>query len=295
MVTLEPAGREDNGKGGVDSELLLNDRAFAEFMLKKDELNKADLTFVLRNLLKLEYYPVAVKFFYREEEVAEFKKNHPDYRVAAHPYTFCHFSAASRQRGDILFGDVKTMGCTNAQYNFGWKGLDENEIKSHVKYTRDREQAERFVKTKTRLPEGLLAFATAPLHKVALEPDLVHIICNVLQAYHIANDYASAADEHPVESVMQMNSAVCGGATWTYVNKKINLVPMCSSSYTSGKTEQGEINVYVPWPKFTPMVKRLLERTFQYGGASYPRTGETFPGFNVCKLCNFLAFVKPKD
>ncbi len=294
MEPFKQVEQEKAESGCVDSELLLDDRAFAEAMLKKEELTGADLTFVLRNLLKLEYYPVAIKFFYAEEEIKQFKKA-DGYRVAAHPYTFCHFSAASRQRGDILFGDLKTMGCTNAQYNFGWKDLDESEIKSHVKYTRDWEQAERFVKTKPRLPEGLLAFATAPLHKAAFEPDLIHITCNVLQAYHIANDYASATDEHPVESAMLMNSAVCGGATWTYVSQKINLVPMCSSSYTSGKTEQGEINVYIPWKKFRPTVKRLLERTSQYGGASFPRTGETFPGFNVCKLCNFLAFVKSKE
>lgn|GEM_PF-4775702 len=122
-----------------------------------------------------------------------------------------------------------------------------------------------------------MAFATAPLHKAAFEPDLIHIICNVLQAYHIANDYSSATDEHPVESAMLMNSAVCGGATWTYVNQKINLVPMCNSSYTSGKTEQGEINVYIPWKKFRPTVKRLLERTSQYGGLPSPEPAKLSP------------------
>ncbi|MCL6446823.1 MAG: DUF169 domain-containing protein [Armatimonadetes bacterium] len=294
MEVLKLPERENVAKEGVNSELLLDDRMFAEAMLMKEQLGNADLTFALRNLLKLEYYPVAVKFFYLENEIEQFK-NANGYRIAARPYTFCHFSAASRQRGDVLFGEKETMGCTNAKYNFGWKELDEDEIKSHVKYTRDREQAERFVKTKPRLPEGLLAFATAPLHKATFEPDIIHIICNVLQAYHIANDYASAMDEHPVETAMLMNSAVCGGATWSYVNQKLNLVPMCSSSYTAGKTEQGEINVYIPWKKFRPTVRRLLERTLQYGGASFPRTGETFPGFNVCKLCNFLAFVKPKN
>ncbi len=294
MEALKLEEQEKNQKGGINSELLLDDKLFAEAMLIKGELSKADLTFTLRNLLKLEYYPVAMKFFYADGEIEQFKKANI-YRVALHPYTFCHFSAASRQRGDILLGDSKTMGCSNAKYNFGWKDIDEDEIKSHIKYTRDKEQAERFVLTKPRLPQGLLAFATAPLHKANFEPDLVHIICNVLQAYHIANDYAAANEEHPVQSVMLMNSAVCGGATWTYLNEKINLVPMCSSSYTAGKTEQGEINVYVPWKKFAPAVKRLLERTKQYGGASFPRTGETFPGFNICKLCNFLAFVKPKE
>lgn len=281
----------------LDTDTLLNDRKFAETMLLKrgkEGLSRADMVFILRNLLKLKYYPVAVKFFYDEGEVVKFKAEH-EYLVACNPFTFCHFSAASRQRGDVLLGDKRTLGCSNARYLFGWKDLDEQEIKSHVKYVRDREQAEKFVKTKPRLPEGLIAFATAPLHKAKFEPDLIHIICDVLQSYHIYNDWASAMDVHPVQPNLMMNSSVCGGAVWTYNNRKINVVPMCSSSYTSGKTEQGEINVFVPWEQFEATVVRLLERTAKYGGASFPRTGETYPGFNVCKLCNFLIFRKPKE
>ncbi|WP_456330484.1 DUF169 domain-containing protein [Archaeoglobus sp.] len=281
----------------LDTETLLDDRKFAETMLlKRDKqgLSKADIVFILRNLLKLKYYPVAVKFFYDEDNVEKFKAEH-EYLVACNPITFCHFSAASRQRGDVLLGDKRTLGCSNARYLFGWKDLDEQEIKSHVKYVRDREQAEKFVKTKPRLPEGLVAFATAPLHKAKFEPDLIHIICDVLQSYHIYNDWASAMDVHPVQPSFMMNSSVCGGAVWTYNNKRINVVPMCSSSYTSGKTEQGEINVYLPWEQFEVTIVRLLERTAKYGGASFPRTGETYPGFNVCKLCNFLLFRKPKE
>jgi uncharacterized protein (DUF169 family) len=272
----------------IDSELLLNDVEFSNAMLSKKELSGADITFVLRNLLRLKYYPVAVKFFYSEKDVGEFKKN--NYKVGRFPYTFCHISAVSRQSGDIVFAEKKNLGCSNARYLFGWKDFDENEVKSHLKYTRDMEQAERFVKTKPRLPEGLIAFATAPLHKAPFKPDVVHIICDVLQSYHLYNDYASAMDEHPLRPNFMMNSAACGGIVWAFVNRKINIVPMCSGSYTAGKTEQGEINVFIPGEHLEPTVRRLLERTVKYGGPSFPRTGETYPGFDVCKLCNFLIF-----
>ncbi len=276
----------------INSELVLDDKTFAETMLSK-ELTKADMVFILRNLLRLKYYPVAVKFFYDEGELEEFKRS-TRYKMGRLPYTFCHFSACSRQRGEVLLGYKRDLGCSNARYIFGWKKFDGNEIKSHLKYTRDEKQAEKFIKTKPRLPEGLLAFATAPLHKATFEPDVIHIICDVLQSYHIYNDYASAMDVHPIRPNFMMNSAVCGGCAWTYLNKTINIVPMCSGSYTSGKTEQGEINVYIPWEHFEAMIRRLLERTAKYGGASFPRTGETYPGFDICKLCNFLIFREPK-
>jgi uncharacterized protein (DUF169 family) len=239
----------------IDSEVLLDDRKFAEAMLlKKDKagLSRADMVFVLRNLLRLKYYPVAVKFFYDEAEVEKFKAEH-EYLVACNPFTFCHFCAESRQKGDVLFGEKRT------------------------------------------LPEGLLAFATAPVHKAKFEPDLVFIICDVLQSYHLYNDYAAAMDVHPIRPNFMMNSAACGGAVWSYVENTINIVPMCSGSYTAGKTEQGEINVFIPWAHFEKLVVRLLERTASQGGASFPRTGETYPGFDICKLCNFLLFKKPKE
>ncbi len=276
----------------IPSEILLNDIEFSEAMLSKKKLSKSDMVFVLRNLLRLKYYPVAVKFFYSEDEVSEFKKH--GYKVGKLPYTFCHLSAVSRQSGEIVYAEKRNLGCSNARYILGWKDFDETEVKSHKKYTRDLEQAERFVRTKPRLPEGLLAIATAPLHKATFEPDLIHIICDVLQSYHLYNDYASAMDTHPVRPNLMMNSAVCGGAVWTYNNNKINIVPMCSGSYTAGKTEQGEINVFVPWEHFEPMIRRLLERTARDGGASFPRTGETYPGFDICKLCNFLIFKEPQ-
>jgi hypothetical protein len=74
-----------------------------------------------------------------------------------------------------------------------------------------------------------------------------------------------------------------------------NITPMCSSSKTAGKTEQGEINWIWPGDQLEPTVHRMLERTVRDGGVSFPRTGETYTGFDVCKLCSFLAFRKPKE
>jgi hypothetical protein len=39
----------------------------------------------------------------------------------------------------------------------------------------------------------------------------------------------------------------------------------------------------------------MLERIVRNGGVSFPRTGETYSGFDICKLCSFLVFKKPKE
>jgi uncharacterized protein (DUF169 family) len=283
----------------LDTARYLDDIELAQAIIENGKenggrLSHSDIVFSLRNFLKMKYYPVAIKYFFSESELEDFKHN-SEFKTAFHPYTFCHYVAASRQRGDTLLGTREKLGCTNAKYVMGWKELDEAEIKSHLKYTKDWDQAERFVKTKKRLPEGLLAFATAPLHKTPYEPDVIHGVSDVLQAYHLGNDWCAAYDTHPFTMTMTMNSSICHGCVQCHLLRQPNITPMCSSSKTAGKTEQSEINWVWPGDQLEATVRWMLERTVRDGGVSFPRTGETYPGFDVCKLCNFLVFKKPKE
>jgi len=283
----------------IDTDRCLDDVSLAEALLENAKnnsgvLSSADIVFSLRNFLKTKYYPVAVKYFFKEDDLKAFRKN-ADYKTALRPYTFCHYVAASRQRGDILLGARKKLGCTNAKYVMGWKELDDAEIKSHLKYTKDWDQAERFVNTKKRLSEGLLAFATAPLHKAPYKADVIHGVSDVLQAYHLGNDWCAAHDTHPFAMTMTMNSSICHGCVQCHLLDLPNITPMCSSSKTAGKTEQSEINWVWPGSQLEPTVRWMLERTVRDGGVSFPRTGETYPGFDICKLCSFLVFREPKE
>jgi uncharacterized protein (DUF169 family) len=283
----------------INTEICMDDVDLAKGLLenaKNDDgkLSHSDIVFGLRNILKMKYYPVAVKYFFDQKELDDFKAN-ANYKVGLHGYTFCHYVAASRQRGDVLLGTKDKMGCSNAAYVLRWKELDDAEIKSHLKYTKTREQAEKFVKTKKRLPQAPLAFATAPLHKTPFVPDLIHGMCDALQSYHLANDWCAAFDTHPFPMVMTMNSSVCHGCVQCYVDHKANVTQMCSSSYTAGKTEQGEVNFIWPYDQIEPTFHWTLERIVRDGGVSFPRTGETYPGFDICKLCNFIVFKKPKE
>ena len=298
MLDMNITQASDTGNY-LDTARYLNDVELAETLLENGKqnggkLSYADIVFSLRNFLKMKYYPVAIKYFFSENELEDFKKN-VDYKTAFHPYTFCHYVAASRQRGDILLGTKDTLGCTNAKYVMSWKELDDAEIKSHLKYTKDWEQAKRFVETKKQLAEGLLAFATAPLHRAPYEPDVIHGVSDVLQAYHLGNDWCAAHDAHPFAMTMTMNSSICHGCVQCHMLEQPNITPMCSSSKTAGKTEQGEINWVWPGDQLEPTVRWMLERIVRDGGVSFPRTGETYPGFDVCKLCNFLVFKKPKE
>ncbi len=248
---------------------------------------------LLMKEMRLYHYPVAVKFFFKQEEIDQFKKT-AEFFTPVKPMTYCQWEIAARMKGQTVYSDIDGLMCGNAKYSFGWKDLDESEIKGHAKYTRNLEQAEKFVKTKTQLPKGLLGIAVAPLGDIdgIFEPDVVHFYVDNMQSYHLAVDYMAATDTHPLRPNVTMNSSACGGTVYSYVADEFNMCPACSGSYNAGKTERGEINVMIPGTKFKAVVERLIERINEKGSGAITRPGDGFPGADVCKNCPLIIFKK---
>ncbi|CAG36051.1 DUF169 domain-containing protein [Desulfotalea psychrophila] len=243
--------------------------------------------------LRLYHFPVAVKFFYKENEIKRFKEE-ADFYIPANRMTFCQWQLAARMKGQTVFAEKKDLSCGNAQYSFGWKDLDNKEITGHTKYAKDREQAERFIKSKSVLPKGLLAIAVAPLAAAdKLQGlDTVHFYCDNMQAYHLAIDYMAATDTHPLRPQLTMNSSACGGNVYSYNKQQFNTLPSCSGSYNAGKTERGETNVIIPGRQIGAVVDRLLERKAKLGSSAITRPGDGFPGADICKNCPLIIFKK---
>jgi uncharacterized protein (DUF169 family) len=259
-----------------------------------EKLGFKDMQRVMMEELRLMHYPVAVKFIFKDEELEEFNRN-ASYYEAVKPLTFCQFEIASRMKGQTVLGTRETLGCTNAAFVFGWKSYDDNEVRSHLKYVKDWDQAVKFVQTKPRLSEGTLkAFVVSPLADAYFPPDVIHFYCDNMQAYHLVVDYMSAMDLHPLRSNVTMNSAACAGNVYSYIEKTGNLITACSGSYNAGKTERGEINVMIPGEQIEATVQRLLDRIRSLGSASVTRPGDLFPGADVCKNCPLIVFKKKK-
>ncbi len=247
---------------------------------------------VLMEELRLYHYPIAVKFFFKDEEIEEFKDK-AEFYLPVKPMTFCQWEIAARMKGQTVLAEEEGLGCNNAKCAFGWKPIDENEIKSHLKYVRDEKQAESFVRTKPRLPEGTLkAVAVSPLADTVFEPSTVHFYCDNMQAYHLAVDWMAALDTHPLRTNVTINSSACAGNVFSYLEKSANMLPACSGSYNAGKTERGEINFITPGDHIGLVVQRLLDRKAERGSSSVTRPGDNFPGADVCKNCPLIVFKK---
>lgn len=256
-------------------------------------LSYAAMQDTLMRELRLMHYPIAVKYFFEQADLEEFQANANNVFTPAKPISFCQWEIAARMKGQTVLAQKNHLGCRNAAYVFGWRSFDTSEVKSHAKYTRDLAQAERFVLSKPRFPEGeLLAIAVSPLADTYFPPDTVHFYVDNMQAYHLASDYMAALDVHPLRPAITMNSSACGGNVYTHLEQTLNMVPACSGSYNAGKTERGEVNVMIPGAHIGPVVERLQSRREATGGSSVTRPGDPFPGADVCKNCPLIAFKK---
>jgi uncharacterized protein (DUF169 family) len=256
-----------------------------------DTMSYQDMQQALMDELRLMHYPIAIKYFFDQGELDAFVAK-GQYYQSAKALTFCQAEIGARMEGLTVLVGKPQLGCSNAKYVFGWKELDEGEIKGHLKYVRDLEQAERFVKSKPRLTGDLLAIAVSPLADTAFPPDVVHFYCDNMQAYHLVVDWMAAMDRHPLRPNMTMNSAACAGNVQCYNTDEANVFLACSGSYNAGKTERGEINVAIPGSQIGAVVERLLARKAATGGASLTRSGQPFPGADICKNCPLIVFKK---
>ena len=244
--------------------------------------------------MSLIHAPVAIKYFFDQAELDSFKKNQ-SYYSPIKPLTFCQSEVGARMEGITVLVEREHMGCTNASFVFGWKDLDESEVKSHLKYCADADHARQVLEAKPRVKPDLLAIAVSPLAAASVQPDVVHFVCDTMQAYHIIGDWMASQRIDNFHPSMSVNSAVCSGNVFTLNNKQANLYLACSGSYNSGKTERGEINVAIPGEHIEAVVQRLEERVTKKGGASITRLGEPFPGAAICKNCPLIIFKKERE
>jgi uncharacterized protein (DUF169 family) len=245
---------------------------------------------ILMKELRLYHHPIALTWLFTDADVDNFKSR-TSHVTAVKPITFCQWEIAARMQGLTVVGGKENLACANARVSFGWKDIDAADIKSQDRYCVDLAQAERFLRSKPRMPAGSIkALAVGPLGKAVLAPHVIHFYCDNMQSYHLAADYMAATDTHPLRPLVSMSSASCGGAVFCWLEKTFNLCPCCSGSYNAGKTERGEVNVFIPGDHLELTVNRLLQRISQYGAASLTRPGDPFPGADICKNCPLIAF-----
>lgn len=264
--------------------LLLN----IEELVAKESLSFEDMHKAFEVLYKLDYNPVAIKFFFDQDEFDSFVPE----KVPASKMTFCQTTLASRTDNNIVKITENKIFCGNAKTVFGFREASDSEVDEQVKYTTDWDLAKQCMDARPKLPVGeLKGIMTAPLYKTPVAPDVVFFVTNVFQAYHILNDYIGGSKVPTITSNHTINSVVCGGSVRCYQENTPEMKTMCAGSFTSGKTEKGEINLFIPGKNISQLANQLIQRTAKYKGSSFLGAGgQEFPGIDVCKKCPMIRF-----
>ncbi len=262
-------------------------------MSKSASMSYAEMERVLMDALRLYHNPIAVTLLFNNDDVRRFKELTPHVEPIK-ALTYCQWEVTARMQRKTVLGTPDLLGCSNSKVSFGWKEIDPNEVKSQVKYCVDLDQAERFLLTKPKIGLGALkGIAVGPLGDAKLPPHVIHFYCDNIQSYHLAVDYMAATDTHPLRPMITMSSSACGGTIYSYLENTFNCCPACSGSYNAGKTERGEVNVFIPGNQIEATVKRLLQRMDKNNkSASITRPGDGFPGGDVCKNCPLIIYKK---
>ncbi len=253
---------------------------------------------LMRNL-RLYHYPIAVHYFFDEAQLEAFKAAN-DYVTPVKSLSLCQWEIMARMQGDVVLAGPDNLSCTSAAFCFGWKELDDSIIKGQLRNTRDFEQAKAFLESKTRFaPGNLKAIAVGPLARATRQPEVVHFYCDNMQAMFLGIDYMAATHTPCLRPCLTINSASCGGGVFAYVENTFNTMPACFGGYSSGKTERGETNVFIPGKDIEKVVQRMIERSAIYMNKQSWATDEDaqnmpapFPGAHVCKNCNRIGFKK---
>lgn len=255
----------------------------------------AEMQKILMEEMRLYHYPVAVTFLFTDEDVAQFREQ-PHY-VPVRPITFCQGELVARMQGKAMFFSPESINCGGALLSFGMKDFEELDFKVQMRFCKNREQAERFVLSKPRLlPNTLKGVGVGPLGDAVCTPTVVHFYCDNLQSYQLAVDWMAAKDKHPLRPTVCTSSAACGGSVVCYQSGEANITPACAGSYNSGKTERGEVNMFIPGQDIEAVIDRMLERKeINGGGCSATRPGDPFPGANICKNCTLIAVKREKN
>lgn len=249
-------------------------------------LSYREMEAVLMKELRLYHHPIAITYLFTDEDVARFTESTP-HVVPARPLTFCQWEIAARMEGKTVLGTRKHLGCSNGKISFGWDSLEEDDYVAATKHFGSRELAERILNTKPKLPrEALKALAVGPLGKAVMPPHVVHFYCDNMQSHTLAVEYMIAAQTHPLRPMVCESSSACGGSVFCHQEQTFNLTPCCQGSYNAGKTERGEVNVFIPGNQIEAVVERLRKR------ASSP--SYAYPGADICKNCPMIEFREPE-
>ena len=224
----------------------------------------------LTDLLRLKYYPVAVKLFEKVEDVPK-EARKPRERI-----TVCQFVGLTKTYGRILYGTVGEIACAYGASNLGFTELP-GDIKSGERsvyiYAENQKATKTIIEKIPRIETGKFkAFMVAPLQKTPVDPDLVLISGNSAQITRLilGITWKEKFDGRLYVS-SSAHSGVCGdGIAATYTLGKPHLGIPCYGARSFALFQDDELIMGIPAKDLEDTLEGLTKTHEAYMG--YPIT-----------------------
>jgi uncharacterized protein (DUF169 family) len=225
----------------------------------------------LTEILRLQYFPLAIKLVETEDEFPE-KTRRPS--VLNMKITMCQGFAMSRRIGWTMGLTADDMKCTPNLIAYGFAELEDQdafiEAFRTMNYYETDEIAEKAVSDMPRLKAGRYkGVAVSPLGWTRITPDLTLIYCNSAQAMRLIQATVYKTGERVANPLSCLGASCIEGVLRTFLTKKPGLVVPGAGDRAFGTAQDHELAFTIPKEMIGDITGALKKAGYEKG-VRYP-------------------------
>lgn len=225
----------------------------------------------LTDTLRLQYFPLAIKFVKSEKEFPEGTRRPSFLNMKV---TMCQGFAMSRRIGWTVGLTVEDMKCIPNLIAYGFAELEDQnallEAFRVMNYYETDEIAKKAISTMPNLEPGKYkGIAVSPLAWTKIIPDLALLYCNSAQAMRLIQATVYKTGERITTPLSGLGASCLEGVLRTFLTKKPGLVIPGGGDRAFGTTQDDEIACTMPKEMIEDIVGALKKAGYEKG-VRYP-------------------------
>ena len=203
-----------------------------------EKMNNKELEKDLMELLKLQEYPVGVKFATEDKDFRGAQKSKKDL------YS-CQMLKIASMGGYVIAAPDERLVCSNERLCFGFEEVKEKNIDSQMRYAKSREIAEKQVALRPKTK--CIGLICGRLGRLRFSPDVLVLTVDAWQTTRLVHAYVHETGEDMIFTT-GTNAIPCAyGLVYVHETGKPNITFPCSGARAYGKFRNDEINFDIPW------------------------------------------------
>jgi len=226
-----------------------------------------DLGKSLTEILRLQYFPLAIKLVESEDQFPERTRRPGSLNMRI---TMCQGFAMSRRIGWTVGLTAEDMKCTPNLIAYGFAELEDQnafiEAFRAMNYYETDEIAKKAVSNMPHLEPGKYrGIVISPLAWTRIIPDLALIYCNSAQAMRLIQATVYKTGERITTPLSGLTASCVGGVLRTFLTKKPGLIVPGAGDRAFGTTQDHELTFTMPKEMIRDTVGALKKAGYEKG------------------------------